>query len=187
MSSSSRRRTPRRVATSLPLAVLLSAANVAVAQTTGTIVGRVIGPDGAPIANARVHTEQGVAQTTSDSRGRYQLPNVPFGCQHIVVRLLGFVPDTIHVDVVDSSAVELRVLLHTLPGTALDTTRNVVEPSGQRIPWIRRLRASGVGKVDVDRTERRIARGDGQHFAIGRGDPTTAAEIRPTIGARAVR
>lgn len=60
---------------------------------TGVVRGTVLGPNGEPIAGARVGGE-GVAEAVSDSAGRFLLPRVPTGSRQLDVVALGRTPQT---------------------------------------------------------------------------------------------
>jgi Fe(3+) dicitrate transport protein len=79
-----------------PLAALLATCLVAPpasAQTpeTGTIEGRVRGPDG-PIAGARVELEGATPATTTDTLGRYRLDDIPAGRYRLTIAAIGYAP-----------------------------------------------------------------------------------------------
>ena len=68
------------------------------AQQTGVITGTVTNAQtGAPVQNAAVSVESPTfsRQVTTDSAGKYRVPDVPPGTYHVVIRLNQFLPDRI--------------------------------------------------------------------------------------------
>ncbi len=84
------------------LSVLLAWPPAAVAQETvrsGTVSGRVLDQDGAPIAGAQVFLVRPAIGTRSRTDGTYLLVRVPAGTRLLRARLLGFRPDSTSVTV----------------------------------------------------------------------------------------
>ena len=85
-----------------------------------TVQARVLGDvrdaaTGRPLANVTVRlTNLGVAVLTGDS-GRYQLPSVPAGPQHLTYRLIGYSPRTLDALVPREGDLEIRVVLEPFP------------------------------------------------------------------------
>jgi hypothetical protein len=70
---------------------------------------------GAPIAGAVVALPDLDRTTLADAGGRYLLPGVPAGPQHVAVRFLGYSPRTIHVLVPASGRLEVGLALRAAP------------------------------------------------------------------------
>src|SRR5687768_4425632 len=86
----------------ITLAILAtSLASVAGAQTdqTGSIAGRVIDDQGAPLANAQVAIPGTTIGTQTRADGGYVLPRVPVGSHSLQARMLGFRPESAPVQV----------------------------------------------------------------------------------------
>ena len=68
------------------------------AQSTGTLSGRVVGPSGMPVANAKVSINGAAAgqatEIQTDAAGRYTAPSLPGGDYQIVVSAEGLAPKT---------------------------------------------------------------------------------------------
>src|SRR5262245_47628291 len=77
------------------LALTLGACPSFAQQTTGTITGRVIDPQGEPVPGATITTTSsvtGLARTdVSDRQGMYRLPALPVGAYDLVAELAGFI------------------------------------------------------------------------------------------------
>src|ERR1700678_2824128 len=62
--------------------------------SSGSISGSVLDPSGAVVANARVEIHNPVSGydriTTTDSKGNFSFPNVPFNPYHLTVKATGF-------------------------------------------------------------------------------------------------
>jgi outer membrane receptor protein involved in Fe transport len=69
------------------------------AAQTGTISGKVVDENGAPVASAQLSLRRPALATQSRSNGQYVLDRVPAGSQTIQVRMLGFRPDSATVTV----------------------------------------------------------------------------------------
>jgi hypothetical protein len=70
---------------------------------------------GAPLAGAVVALPDLDRVTLADVTGRYRLPAVPAGPQHVAVRFLGYTPRTIHALVPSSGVLEIGVALRPEP------------------------------------------------------------------------
>src|SRR5919201_61787 len=77
----------------LPLAYPSAAAAQGTAQA-GSIAGRVVDEQGAPIANAQVYIVSPALSAQTRSDGGYVLSRVPVGTHTLRARLLGFRPES---------------------------------------------------------------------------------------------
>jgi Carboxypeptidase regulatory-like domain len=91
-------------------------------QTTGATVAGIVRDEvtGTPLASVIVALPDLNRVTTTTSDGRYELPNVPAGPQHITIRFLGYAPRTLHALVPRDGRLEINVSLRPqafqLPG-----------------------------------------------------------------------
>jgi iron complex outermembrane receptor protein len=93
----------RRVCAAL-LVVLFSGGLAAAQTSSGAISGRVVnGNSQKPLKGAVVVLEEIRREATTDSDGRYSLPNVPPGVYHLTVAAPGFTPQRTEVTVTASS------------------------------------------------------------------------------------
>ena len=81
-----------RVASLIGLAGLELPDPLASGATRSAVAGRVIGPNGEPVAQARVSVVGDSAVMVTDSTGRFSLNNVRSGTRMLAVRRLGFEP-----------------------------------------------------------------------------------------------
>ncbi len=88
------------------------------AQSSGnstSVLGAVADPSGAVVPNATVEIRNPVSAfertTTTDSSGRFAIPNVPFNTYHLVIKSEGFAPYTQDIDVRSVVPVTLNVAL----------------------------------------------------------------------------
>ncbi len=111
-----------------------------------SISGTVVDPSGAVVEGATVQVENPVSQfvrsTTTDSAGRFTVPNVPFNPYHLTVRGKGFSPQAQDVEVRSSVPLNLKI---SLAVQSADTTINV-ESSGEDL-----TENTSVSHTDVDR------------------------------------
>jgi iron complex outermembrane recepter protein len=99
----------------LPLPALLTAVPSLLAQTpveTGTIAGRVLDDRGSPVGSAQVYLQRPRVATECQSNGMYVLAGVPTGAVTVLVRMLGFRPDSASVTVEAGARVALDFTLH---------------------------------------------------------------------------
>ncbi|HEY9015931.1 MAG TPA: TonB-dependent receptor [Gemmatimonadales bacterium] len=66
---------------------------------TGTLAGRVVDENGAPVANAQVVVARAAVAGQTQDDGHYTIANVPTGTHLVLVRMLGFRPDSATVTV----------------------------------------------------------------------------------------
>jgi len=106
-------------------AYLLAALSPVRAQTTATLVGRVIADSTRqPVSGARITLTSDIS-TESDSLGNYRFSNVSFGSYRVTVRRLGFAPFSTTIEVEDDAmSLDLRLtaLALDLPEVEVRTT-----------------------------------------------------------------
>ena len=89
---------------------------LAVQAVQATITGTVRdGEDGRALTGVIVSLPDLDRITVSDDSGRYVLPNVPAGPQHVVVRLIGYEQRTLHALVPPAGYLEINVALRPEP------------------------------------------------------------------------
>ncbi|HSL18304.1 MAG TPA: TonB-dependent receptor [Methylomirabilota bacterium] len=92
--------------------ILIATATPAFAQgATGTLTGTVVGPEGSPVANARLQVAGTRLTAASDRLGRFRLAPVPAGEQQLVISALGFESQTLAVEVEAGTTATLDVTL----------------------------------------------------------------------------
>src|SRR5881396_1262885 len=87
------------------LAVLSILPGLALAQN-GSIRGRVTDATGAPLSRATISAEAAGVRATSDEQGRYEIRGVAAGTYTVLVRLLGYVPQSVKVTVGQSAVTQ---------------------------------------------------------------------------------
>jgi TonB-dependent receptor len=118
---------PRRQAPALTFIVLpffLLAAAPAAAQ--GLVEGRVLDPDGRPLAGAAVSVGASSLAASTDGSGRYRLPRLPAGSRTLRFSYLGFADATREVEVPASGSLPLDVTLDRV--VASDSVVVLAEP-----------------------------------------------------------
>jgi len=189
----SRRATPEDLMTTLSrllaaLAVTLVAVPTFAQQTTGTIAGRVLDPQGMAVPGATITATNAatglIRSDVSDSDGLYRLNAMPVGSYDVVAELSGFTRlerKNIIVDVSETTSLNLMLRLAPVAETVTVVGDTPLIPTT----------SSSVGQVvDLTRIERLPL--DGRQFAnlaatvpgVGLGfhsDPTKATEYAPQI------
>jgi hypothetical protein len=99
-------------------------ADGALLSGTARLSGVVLGPDGAPIAQADVRVGGTAASTRTDAQGSYSLAALPAGTQMLVVRHLGFASVEMPVELREGMPTTSTVRLHRVV-VNLDSVRVV--------------------------------------------------------------
>ncbi len=112
-----------RLAAAMAIAVVISV-EIANAQSGGSsISGTVLDPSGAVVANASVEIHNAVSgydrTTTTDSKGNFSFPNVPFNPYHMTVTAQGFAQGAQDVEIRSALGVNVKVSLEV--ATSNDT------------------------------------------------------------------
>lgn len=84
------------------------------AQTTGTITGVIVDPNGAVIANAKIAISNGGKlriETTSDIQGNFSLLNLPANSYELVVQADGFSKETKQIRLSQGAQETVRIML----------------------------------------------------------------------------
>lgn len=120
------------------------------AQTTGSLTGKITAPDGSPVAQARIAIGGTTLEAVTAFDGGFRIHGVPPRGQTLNVRMLGYLPRAVAVDVIAGDTIHIDVVLtrHALP---LDTI--AVRSDPQVSPAMRgfeQRRARGPG-VFLDR------------------------------------
>jgi hypothetical protein len=119
-------------------------------ESSGTISGRVVGPDGEAIAGVRLFLHNDItgyrSETLSRPDGSFAFYNVPFNPYHLHADLVGFKPYRVTVNVRSVRPVELKVTLELAPVAV-----TVIVTSGE--PAAGQLETdTSVSHVDIDRS-----------------------------------
>src|SRR6202171_3043761 len=129
------------------VAVVLSvgAANAQSGGTSSGISGTVLDPSGAVIANATVEIHNAVSgfdrTTTTDSKGNFSFPNVPFNPYHMTVTAPGFAQTAQDVEIRSALGVNVKVSL-----TVASSSDTVTVEAGADL-----VENDPIGHTDVDR------------------------------------
>jgi TonB-dependent receptor len=125
-----------------PVAALhFIASGTAVAQTAGTISGRVTGPDGNPVASASIMLLGAQRIAVTDQSGKYRIGAVPPGNHKLVARFFGFSPDTAQGEVRGGATTQLDFAMAAAP-TLLSSIVIVDGERGGQIQAINQQRYS---------------------------------------------
>lgn len=117
---------PRRRGPILLLSLVLFALAAGPAAAQSVLQGRVLDPDGRPLAGAAVKIAGGTLAATSDGAGRYRLAQVPAGERELVVAYLGFADLRETVTAPDSGILELDLQLQRV--VASESVTVISEP-----------------------------------------------------------
>lgn len=124
----SRLHAPYALVTLLVCGTLASAP--AAAAQTGTVTGRVADDSDRPLAGAMVRTLDGRLDASAGRDGRFVIAHVPVGETKVIVRYLGFQPETLTVTVIAARATHVEAVL-SRPLAQLETIRIESQLAGQ--------------------------------------------------------
>ena len=123
----------------------VGAANAQSGGTSSGISGTVLDPSGAVVANATVEIHNAVSgfdrTTTTDSKGNFSFPNVPFNPYHMTVMAAGFAQTAQDVEIRSALGVNVKVNL-AVAGSSEAVTVEAGEDLVENDP---------IGHTDVDR------------------------------------
>src|SRR4051812_9370989 len=102
----------RRAGTLAAICVAAAASPKTLFAQTGSLQGRITDASGTTVLSAVVSVDKTSLRVAPNSRGTYVLNGVPAGRQILRVRALGFNPESISVNVVESAVTPLDVTLH---------------------------------------------------------------------------
>jgi TonB-dependent starch-binding outer membrane protein SusC len=132
----------------LAFTLMLGLPASAIAQEAGTVMGRVIGPNAQPVANAQVQVVGTNRGTITDARGMFQLVNVPAGARQVRVSSVGYRAVTESVNVVAGATAQLEFTL-AVSAVALDE----VVVTGRGTGTARREIGSSVATINTEALE----------------------------------
>src|ERR1022692_3527460 len=110
------------LATAIVAVAVVLSVGTAYAQSGGSsISGTVVDPSGAVVANAQVQIHNAVSgydrTTTTDSKGNFNFPNVPFNPYHMTVTAQGFAQSAQDVEIRSALGVNVKVNLDVAKST----------------------------------------------------------------------
>jgi outer membrane cobalamin receptor len=106
---------------------------LAVATDAGaaSLSGRVVDPDGRPVANAEVIVSGASAaplEARTDAEGRFDLPSVDAGKYHIVASAPGLVSDVKTIDVGNDTTIDIALRISALAETLIVSAAQIDQP-----------------------------------------------------------
>lgn len=116
------------------------------AQATGSLAGKITAPDGSPIAHARIAIGGTALEAVAALDGAFRIHGVPPRGQTLNVRMLGYAPRAVVVDIVAGDTLHIDVVLmpRVLPLDTVETISDVAVSPGMRGFEQRRQRGPGV-------------------------------------------
>lgn len=134
------------LAAAMVAVVVVLSVGAAKAQSGGSgISGTILDPSGAVVANAKVQIHNAVSgydrTTTTDSKGNFSFPNVPFNPYHMTVTATGFAQSAQDVEIRSALGVNVKVSL-----TVASSTDTVTVEAGADL-----VENDPIGHTDVDR------------------------------------
>src|SRR6185503_5520161 len=128
------------------------------AQTTGDVTGTVFSRDSVPVAQAHLAIAGSARFTIAERNGHFRLTELPAGKHSIVVRMIGFSPTTVPVEVHGGDTLTLRINLTPLDPLPLGTVEvQATIPYALRAFEERRLHGPGffMQYEDIAKTQAR--------------------------------
>src|SRR5215471_1392198 len=129
----------KRLAPSTVFALALLSGSFALAQTTGSIRGVVIGPDSAPLPGVSIEATstnlQGARTATSDREGRFILSLLPPGSYRVKAELAGFGSkiQSIPLGLAQDVNVQFELVPVASESVAVSATAEVVETTSNTV------------------------------------------------------
>jgi hypothetical protein len=90
------------------------------AQATGELRGKVTAPDGTPVPHARITVAGSALEAVATADGAFRIYDIPSSSQAVRVRMLGYQPRVMAIDIVAGQIFVLDVVLTPQP-VSLDT------------------------------------------------------------------
>src|SRR5687768_10395896 len=115
------------------------------AQPTGSLTGKITAPDGSPVAQARIAIGGTALEAVTAVDGGFRIHGVPPRGQTLNVRMLGYTPRAVAIDVVAGDTLHIDVILtpHPLPLDTVEVSSDVAVSPGMR--GFEQRRQSGPG------------------------------------------
>ena len=139
--------------------VVLSAAHLP-AQTTGTLTGKITSADGNPIAQAQVAVRGTPLATVAAVDGGFRIHGVPSQSQTVHVRMLGFQPRLLAIEMVAGETLHVAVVLTPNPQSldTIEVSSNAAVSPGMRGFEERRQRGPGAffTREEIQRMQPRV-------------------------------
>jgi hypothetical protein len=143
-----------------PFPVALLAAAQLTAQTTGTLTGRVASKDGDPLAQAQVSVRGTPLATVVALDGGFRIHGVPSRSQTLHVRMLGYQPRMLVIEMVPGETLHVEIILtaNPLPLDTVEVHSDVAVSPGMRGFEERRQRGPGVffTREEIQRMQPRV-------------------------------
>jgi hypothetical protein len=129
------------------------------AQTTGTLAGKVTSTGGHPVAHARVAVRGTALETVAAADGGFRIQGVPSRSQTLDVRMLGYQPRAIAVEMLAAETLHVQVVLTAiaLPLDTVEVISDVAVSPAMRGFAERRARGPGTffTREDIQRMQAR--------------------------------
>jgi hypothetical protein len=141
-----------------PVALLAGAQLTA--QTTGTLTGRVAGTGGTPLAQAQVSVRGTPLTTVAALDGGFRIHGVPSRSQTLHVRMLGYQPRLLAIEMLAGDTVHVDIVLtpNPLPLDTVEVRSDVAVSPGMRGFEERRNRGPGMffTRDEIQRMQPRV-------------------------------
>lgn len=105
------------------LLVLLCGSQLS-AQVGGTLTGTVATAEGTPVASARIRVLGTTIVTVADAAGGFKLTDVPAIAKRLDVRMLGYTPTELPVEIIAGGTFHVQVVLAPIPLEALEISES---------------------------------------------------------------
>ena len=117
----------------------------AAAQQRSTLTGVVTTASAAPIAQARVTISGTALATATDSSGNFRVAGIPAGTSVLEVRMLGYAPLALPVEVLAGETLHIRLALASEP-VVLSSVEVVADTVNRALEGFQARRARGTGR-----------------------------------------